>query len=290
MGPLTALVRLLRPHQWTKNGLCFAGAFFSGNLHAPALGQALLVALVFCAASSAVYALNDVLDRERDRAHPKKRLTRPVASGHIAPWLACAVALALAALAVGGAGALGRSTLACVTLYLLNGVFYSAALKRVALLDVLSIAIGFIIRLLAGVFAVGVAPTAWIAVCTFFLALLIAIGKRLAELSSAQDAAARPVLAQYSSEHLGRLLSSCANAAVLSYAVFTTTADKNHTLVVTLPIVWYALTHYVHLVTSGAGGEEPDQLVFTDPRLVLSVVAWLALYYAIEARGLVLFL
>jgi len=290
-GLAFGVLRLLRPWQWSKNSLCLAGVFFSGKVFEPsAVAQALGTAAVFSATSSGVYALNDALDRERDREHPTKR-SRPVASGVVAPGLAYGLALVLALAGLAGGYALSKAVALCLALYLLNNALYSFRLKHVALLDVLSIALGFVLRLVAGVVAVGVVPTAWIVTCTLFLALFLALGKRYGELrrTLAQDGA-RPALEGYTQAGLEQLLTSAATAAILAYAVFTTSSGKNPTLIVTLPVVVYGVYAYQQLVMSGEpGSEAPDLLLFRRWRFPACVVVWLALYYAVDYAGLTLF-
>lgn len=294
-GLAFGVVRLLRPWQWSKNLLCLAGVFFSGKVFDPsALGHALGTAAVFSATSSGVYALNDALDRERDRAHPTKR-NRPVASGVVAPGLAYGLAAVLAITGLAGGYALGRAVALCLALYLLNNALYSFRIKHVALLDVLSIALGFVLRLVAGVVAVGVVPTAWIVTCTLFLALFLALGKRYGELrrtlaAAEEDSSVRPALDGYTQAGLEQLLTSAATAAILAYAVFTTSSGKNPTLIVTLPVVVYGVYAYQQLVMSGEpGSEAPDLLLFRRWRFPACVVVWLALYYAVDYAGLTLF-
>ena len=277
-APARAIVRLLRPHQWTKNLLCFAGVAFSGRFVEPAVSlRALATFAVFCAASSAIYAFNDVMDRQRDRRHPAKR-NRPVASGAIAASTASVIAAALAAASLGGAVALGYDVLLWLALYVANSLAYTLTFKHAALLDVLSIAIGFVLRLLAGCYAVDVMPTSWIVLCTFFLAMFLAAAKRRAELAAGADDenARRPVLAKYSVQYLDSLVNNSAAMAVMCYALFTIV--KNPTLVVTVPIVFYGIMHYKRMVMVDAAGEEPDRALLRDVRIQLAIGLWLAVF------------
>lgn len=288
---LLGLVRLMRPHQWTKNGLCLAGAIFSGrlfDLSAMELGAA--TAIIFSLGSSSIYVLNDILDRQRDRLHPKKRL-RPVAAGLVSVPIAAGLAAGLAVAAMVGGWWLGGASLGCLLLYLGNNLAYSTRLKHLPLFDVLSIAMGFVLRLLAGVYVLDVLPTAWIVLCTFFLAVFLGFAKRRAELRSLASGASvqRPVLSSYSVPYLDNLLNGAAVSTILCYALFTVTSGKNPTLVVTLPIVYYAILHYKRLVMVDDSGEEPDRLLLRDRGIALSVVLWLALYLAMTHCDIVLF-
>lgn len=297
-GRIRAAVDLIRPHQWTKNGLCMAGVIFSGNLLNPAaVVLGLLTVLVFSLGSSSVYVLNDIVDRQRDRRHPRKR-RRPLASGRIGVASAAGIGVLLAGCALGGAWLLHPAAFACLVVYGINGVVYSLYSKHVALVDVMAIAFGFVLRLLAGVYVLGILPTAWITLCTFFLALFLGLAKRRAELGNLGEAPGddgerrahrRPVLFRYSIPYLDSLLNGAATVAVMSYALFTAATDKNHSLVITLPIVYYAIMHYKRRVMIQDAGEEPDRLLFTDPRIPLCAAAWLVLYLLIEYSGVRLF-
>ena len=296
---IRSLLSLLRPHQWTKNTLVFAGVIFGGRLReTEAILLDLAVFGIFCAASSAAYIFNDVVDRERDRAHPRKR-KRPIASGAVGVPVAVAVALVLAGVALGGATLLERWTLGCVALYFLNNLVYTTWLKNHVLFDVLPIAFGFILRLLAGIYVLGDLPTAWIVLCTFFMAVFLGFAKRRAELfrltEPAPDRAPqevepqRPVLAEYTVEYLDQLLGSAATMAIMCYALLTVASDKNPTLVVTLPIVYYAIMHYKRRVMVGASGEEPEMILLRDVRILGSIFLWLVAYVAIEYFDIWLF-
>ena len=271
---LRAIRRLLRPHQWTKNLLCFAGVAFSGHFTHP---RELLLALatfgVFCAASSGIYAFNDVMDREHDRRHPSKR-NRPVAGGEIAAGVASTISVVLELAAIIGAYFLGPLALLCLVLYVANNLAYTLKFKHVALLDVLSVAAGFVLRLLAGCYALhDVLPTSWIVLCTFFLSTFLAFAKRRAELASNDESAQRPVLAKYSIGYLDAMVNSSAGMAIMCYAIFT--IFRQPMLVLTVPFVFYGVMHYKRLVMVLHGGEEPDRVVLKDLRIQLCIILWL---------------
>lgn len=285
------LIKLLRPHQWTKNTLCFAGAIFGGQFFEP---RSLLLDLytfgVFCVASSAVYVLNDIADRELDRQHPKKR-NRPIASGAVSVRTAAVLGTLLAVAAVAGAGALGRPTLTCLVLFFGNNVLYSVSLRKFVLLDVISIAFGFVLRILAGIYVLGDLPTAWIVMCVFFLALFLGFAKRRAELCGLgqQENAPRPVLARYTIKYLDMLINSAATITIMSYTLFTVTSGKNPTLVITFPLVYYAIMHYKRLVIIREVGDEPDKILLKERRIPACILLWLAAYVAVEYGNLHLF-
>lgn len=277
------MVRLLRLRHWTKNLLCLAGAVFSGQyLQIWALKAAGTTVAVFCAASSAVYVFNDLFDRERDRAHPLKR-SRPLASGSVGVPAAVMLGLALAGGALAASAAMGRTILVCTMLYLLLNLVYTVSLKHVALLDVLSIALGFVLRMLAGVYAVRELPTTWITLCTFFLSLFLAFAKRRSELAlqSSEDAPQRPVLAQYTLPFLDQMVLSAGVMSVMCYALFTSTSGKNPTLMLTVPIVVYGIMHYQRRAMLLPFGQEPEEILLKDFRIQACIVAWLAAYITI---------
>jgi 4-hydroxybenzoate polyprenyltransferase len=288
---MSAVVRLLRPHHWTKNLLVFAGVIFGGRLQEPgAWALAAWTFVLFCLASSAVYAVNDILDRHRDALHPRKR-TRPVASGEIRPGTAWLLAAALGGSALAGGWILHGGTFVCLVLYLAINLAYSTALKHLALLDVTAIALGFVFRLLAGIYVLQDLPTSWIVLCTFFLAVFLGFAKRRAELvellhrgpaRQEGERDQRPVLGAYTLEYLDGALGASATMAVLCYALFTVTADKNHFLIATVPVVYYAVLHYTRIVMVQASGEEPERLLLRDPRIPLSILVWVVMYVVIE--------
>ncbi len=288
---MKSLIQLIRPHQWTKNSLCMAGVIFSGRAFDPAaLGLGVLVVLVFSIGSSSMYIFNDIIDRERDRQHPTKR-RRPVASGALSVRLAALSGIVLAGGALASARFVGLATLICLALYMANNVAYSTILKHVGLIEVLSIAFGFVLRLLAGVYVLGELPTAWITLCTFFLALFFAVAKRRAELHSltGEQNLQRPVLSKYTGNYLDSQLTGAAIMAIMCYALFTVTSGKTPTLVVTLPMVYYAIVHYKRLVMVGEVGEKPEVILIKDPRIVFSVLLWLSTYMAVDYWDLRLF-
>ena len=289
---ISAWFRLMRPRQWTKNAFCFAGLVFSGRLSDPAgLRIALLTFAVFCVASSAVYILNDVVDVERDRLHPKKR-ERPLARGLIPIPAAVVAAIALAAVALAVGALLGQAAWACLAGYLVLNVLYTFRLKHLALLDAAAIALGFVLRLLGGVYAIHELPTAWIALCTLFLALFLGFAKRrseLAELGELSSTSQRPVLAKYTLPFLDSLVNSTATMTVLSYALFTAISGRNPTLVVTVPFVHYGVMRYELLLRGAQGTEEPDTVLLRDRGILLCVLLWLLCYIAIMYGNIHLF-
>ena len=291
MSALPPLLRLLRPQQWTKNLAAFAGVIFGGRITEPgSILLDLMVVLVFTAASAATYVFNDLRDVEYDRQHPVRR-HRPLAAGDVDRGTASRTALVLAVAALVVAALLGKATFLCLVLYLAINALYSTALKHVPLLDVCCIAMGYVLRVLAGIYVLGDMPTAWITLCTFFLALFLGFSKRRSELVTAKvpHEDSRPVLRGYQLDVLDTLLNGSAIMAIMSYAMFTATSGKSPTLIVTVPIVYYAIMHYTRLVLQEDRGEEPDQVLLRDRTIQISILLWLACFVAIFYGHVTLF-
>jgi 4-hydroxybenzoate polyprenyltransferase len=278
------LLRLLRPHQWVKNGFVFIGLLFgdvSSNWELRA--QVLFAAAGFCLLSSCVYVLNDVFDRDADRAHPLKRV-RPLASGAVS--LGAAYALAAACAAAGLAlGMLASAGVAGILLaYLLLNLAYSAGLKHVPILDVFIIAAGFMLRIFAGTWGVGIAPSQWLLMCGLLLTIFLGFAKRRAELMSgagegADGSSQRPVLDQYSPALLDTMMAVSAAGVIVSYSLYTVSPDTialhgTDKLIYTLPFVLYGIFRYI-LLLHRSGGEDPALTLFTDAHMLATCAAWL---------------
>jgi len=275
--PLAAAVAALRPRQWLKNLLLFAGIVFGEQLDDPARwAKALTVFAAYCAASSASYLFNDVRDAEHDRHHPIKR-KRPVARGEMSPGSAIALATTLATVAVALAAGLGLGSLALMLVFLLLQAAYTLRLKQLVLVDVIVIALLFVIRAAAGAEAVDVPISPWLLVCTFLLALFLALAKRRAELASAGASTlrGRPVLERYPLALVDQLIAVAAAATVVTYALYTVLGRDSRAFMVTIPIVIFGLFRYLLLVQRQEAGEEPEKVLLTDPPIIVAVVSWM---------------
>lgn len=278
-----AWIRLLRPAHWSKNAFVLAGLFFSGAWRDPALGlKALAAAAAFCLAASAVYAFNDALDAEKDRLHPRKRL-RPVAAGEIAPASALLLAAGLIAASALVSLLAGPRLLWAVTAYLALNAAYTLGLKDRVLIDVFCIASGFILRLLAGTFGVGIEPSQWFLLCTLTLSLFLGFSKRYAELMDGARGLdeKRAVLRRYSPEFLRVLLGVTLSATLMTYGLYTTsprTQEVHGTslLIYTLPVVMFALFRYLYLVMERGYGENTVADVIGDRQMLLAILAYVA--------------
>ncbi len=275
-----ALLRSLRPHQWTKTLFVLAALAFSKHLFdADAVLRAVGAFAVFCALSGATYLLNDVADVEQDRLHPTKRL-RPIAAGELplamarVAWVVIMLGALLASLALGGPFALAA---AC---YLALNVAYSFSLKHVVILDVLEIAIGFVLRAVAGAVAIGVVFSHWLLVCTLLIALFLALAKRRHELVTLGDAAGhRPILAEYSPYLLDQMISVVTASCLTAYAFYTLAPDtiekyRTDRLSLTIPFVIYGIFRYLYLVHRKELGGSPSDLLLTDRPLLAAVALW----------------
>jgi 4-hydroxybenzoate polyprenyltransferase len=231
----------------------------------------------------AAYLLNDVRDAAGDRLHPVKR-SRPVASGRVSAAAALATATVLALLALAVAAALGPGSLACMAAFLALQAAYSLRLKSVELLDVLAIALLFVLRAAAGAIAVDVRISPWLLVCTFLLALFLALAKRRAELGLG-EVGARPALAGYSAAVLDRFLALVAVVTVAVYAAYTVSAYDSLLLVATTPLVAFGLVRYLRLLRTRGLGEEPEAVLVTDLPILATVALWAAACAAAVGLG-----
>ncbi len=280
---LRDIVVLLRPTQWTKNALVLAAFFFAywDTTRETPLGidsffRALLAMLLFCMVSGATYVINDIADAPADRQHPKKK-DRPIASGRIPVHLAWPLGIALLAAGVAGAQLLSARFLLVVVAYIGIQMVYNLGLKRVALLDIMVIAAGFVLRAIAGALALdGVVISPWLLLCTFFLALFLALCKRRQEKILAEHTSGnhRKNLGSYDKDLLDQLIPTVAGATIVSYSLYTLwpdTVDKfnTHNLGFSIPFVVFGLFRYMDLVYRHKKGERPEKVLLTDlPTLI----------------------
>ena len=276
-----SLVLALRPHQWTKNLIVLAGLIFGERLLDPAAVVNATVAFgVFCLLSGVVYIVNDVGDREADRLHPTKS-RRPIASGDlsVATALAFATALTAGALALAFRVSVGFGMVGLTYLVLL--VLYSVWLKHAVILDVLTLAVGFVLRAWGGAVAVDVVMSHWLLLLTLLLALFLALSKRRAELVSLADDARhhRQTLAEYSPHLLDQMISVVTASTLLAYALYTIDPETvarfgTDRLIWTLPFPLYGIFRYLYLVHRRDGGGNPSEILLSDRPLLACVALW----------------
>ncbi len=282
-----AVLVALRPRQWLKNLLLFAGIVFAAQIADPERWlQACVAFVAYCAASSAAYLLNDLHDVEADRLHPVKR-NRPIAAGELGATAARLLAGGLLVGAFACAAWLGLASVLCLGCFVALQAAYSVWMKRVVLADVVVIALLFVLRAAAGAIAVDVRISPWLLACTGLLALFLALGKRRAELAlvEAQRTPGRQVLDGYSTDSLDRMLGTVAVTAGLAYVLYTLTARDSYALVVTVPFVAFGLVRYLRLLRRTDAGEEPENVLLGDVPILVTVVAWAVTCAVILASG-----
>ena len=283
---MVGLWNAARPAQWVKNLLLFAGLIFGGKLRdVHATITAFYAFLVFCALSSATYLINDVLDRESDRRHPAKQ-NRPIACGAVRPRVANGVSILLIVMAIAGAAAIDWSFAVVGAAYVALMVLYSSVLKHVVILDVLTIAGGFVLRALAGAVVVHVQFSHWLLILTLLLALFLALSKRRAELVGGPGGRGRRVLTQYSPVLLDQLIGVVTPSTVLAYAFYTISPETiarvgTDRLLLTLPFPLYGIFRYLYLIHQRGGGDNPSETLVSDPPLLACIALWAASVVAV---------
>lgn len=282
-GPLTtgmALLKTMRPKQWTKNVVVFAPLVFDEKLfQAALLGRTALAFALFCLISSTVYIINDLVDIEKDREHPKKRL-RPLPAGVLSPRVALAAAGVFILISFPLAWWLDRSFALILLSYLLLNIAYSFYLKHLVIIDVLVIATGFVLRVAGGVAVVGVERfSPWLYLVVTLGALFLGFGKRRHELLLLDQGADahRAILAEYTIPFLDQLIGLVTSTMVIAYSLYTFSAPNlpdNHAMMLTIPFVLYGLFRYLYLIHVKKEGGAPDELLLSDKALLATGALW----------------
>jgi 4-hydroxybenzoate polyprenyltransferase len=273
------LLKSTRPRQWVKNGIVFFGLVFALKLNdLDAVTTVLAGFVAFTLASGAVYLVNDIVDVERDRLHPRKRL-RPIASGILGTLPAGISAGVLFLAAILGSLAVAGPLTEMVIAYCVLMLLYTFGMKSVVMLDVFVISGGFVIRAVAGALIIDVPVSPWLYVFTALGSLFIAVGKRRQELVMLEDDPSqhRRILGEYSVPLLDQLLTVIMTATMMSYSLYTFTAGNlpaNHSMMLTIPLVLYGLFRYSYLIHIRGQGGSPDELLFRDKPLLASVILW----------------
>ncbi|WP_374381283.1 decaprenyl-phosphate phosphoribosyltransferase [Pseudomonas fluvialis] len=266
------LIKLMRPRQWIKNGFVLAPLVFSGTfLDGQAVSAAVLAAVLFCLASSATYVVNDLHDIERDRRHPSKSLSRPLACGQVSRGAALTLLAVLYALLL-SSWWLAPAVIQVIAAYLLLNLAYTFVLKHQPVVDIFTIAIGFVLRVYAGAMALAVPVSSWMFVTTLCLALYLAAVKRRQELSQS-GSEGRQVLEKYSLGLIDRYAEMAATGALVFYSMFVMSSRPE--LVATVPLVLFGLFRYWYVVEQG-GGESPTDALLADWQLLVCVLLWVA--------------
>lgn len=277
---IKSLIEEMRPAQWTKNLVVFAGIIFAQKMFDfELLLKAVIAFVIFCMLSGSGYLINDIVDREQDRHHPRKS-KRPLVSGRLRVCHAVGVAVALILISVAVAFSLdtlfGISALA----YLLLNLAYSLYLKHIVIVDVITLAIGFVLRAVAGAVVISVPISSWLLICTVLLALFLGLSKRRHELILLEEKAGyhRKILTEYSPALLNEMISVVTSSTVIAYSLYTfysETALKTHYLMLTIPFVLYGIFRYLYLIYQKNEGGSPEVLLLTDKPLLVDIALWL---------------
>lgn len=281
-GMLSQMIRLARPGQWTKNGLLFGAIVFAGEVRQlDKLETVIAAAAIFCLLSSAVYTINDLIDREKDRAHPVKK-NRPLASGAVRPATAGAFAGLLIAFGLTGAWLINQNFLLISIGFLLLNLAYSLFLKRIIIVDVMTIAISFVVRAFAGALAIDVPASGWMLMNTLLLALFLSFGKRRHEmvLLEAEAGNHRTALAGYTPYLLDQMIGVTTASVLVVYMLYTFSGEVSEKLgtdylYVTIPFVVYGIFRYLYLIHRKDEGGSPTHVLISDRPILLTVVLWL---------------
>lgn len=285
---LKNLIRLARPDQWLKNSVVMAGLVFAGEVGNPTkVEQALLATAIFCLLSSAVYTFNDLVDRQQDRLHPFKS-RRPLASGQVSAGAAITMIVLLLAFGAVGCWFLNMNFVWAVLAFLLLNALYSLSLKDVVILDVMSVALSFVIRAYAGTLAINVPASKWLLINTLLLALFLAFGKRRHELVLlAEDATAhRKILGRYSPYLLDQCIGVTTASVVVMYMLYTFSTEVSvklgtENLYATIPFVVYGIFRYLYLIHKEEKGGSPTRVLISDKPILITVGLWLITCWAI---------
>ncbi len=274
---LRYFIQLLRPRQWIKNLFLFAALLFSRNIDKiPYILAASYAFLCFCAASSVVYIFNDMLDIEKDRKHPRKR-KRPLAAGVISKREAQILLVFMLPAAVAFSFLLNNSFGFIIIIYFVNNLLYTLYVKNLVILDVMSIAIGFILRVAGGAVAIGVFISPWLLLCTLMLALFLGFSKRRNELLVLQQDAQshRMILEHYSLDFIDNMLSIVTASTLISYSLYTFFASEDKYSMLTILFVLYGIFRYQYIIYSKKLGESPEEIVLTDMPLFINILLWI---------------
>jgi 4-hydroxybenzoate polyprenyltransferase len=295
---IKALLQSLRPAQWTKNLVVMAAFFFALGDRNQNLrlgwnegGIALLATLLFCLVSSGIYIFNDIVDRDRDRHHPEKK-NRPIAAGRIPLSLAYFLVLGLLSIGLAGALLLQPGFGGIIAAYIGLQILYSLALKKIALVDTLVIAAGFVLRAMGGAIALAVTISPWLLLCAFLLALFLGLCKRRSELILLDEHADahRPSLSQYDRPLLDQLIAIVSASVIVTYSVYTLWPETvakfgTHGLALTIPFTLFGIFRYLDLVYRHQKGGKPEWVLLGDIPLICDIVLYTATLMAIFKFG-----
>lgn len=274
---ISAFIKLLRPKQWIKNLFVFAPLIFAKHVFEYNYLITVLAAFVlFCLISSGVYILNDIIDCEKDRLHPKKK-NRPIASGIVSKTEGGVLLLILLPLVLVASFFVDVYFGVVVLLYFVNNTLYSFKIKHMVILDVMSIAVGFLLRVIGGALVIRVDISPWILLCTLLLSLFLGFSKRRNELVVLEAGAEnhRKILEEYSLEFIDNMLSIITASTVMAYSLYTfSTNNKNYNMMVTIPFVLYGIFRYQYIIYKKKEGGSPEETVLSDIPLIVTIALW----------------
>jgi len=273
---LSAIVTAMRPKQWVKNVIVFAGLVFSKSfLDISLVAKAFFTFCLFSVVSGVVYIINDIVDREKDKLHPEK-CKRPIASGRIKPGEALIYSILMLIAALTLAFLLDVRLLAILAAYFILVCLYSLVLKNIIIVDVIAISVGFVLRTLGGTVVIDVMISPWLILCTTLLSLFLALNKRKNELTVLSGDAAnyRKILDKYTPQLIDNMLGVVTSTTVMSYSLYTFEAGRSSHMMITIPFVLYGIFRYQYLVSSKNFGGSPELVLFKDKPLLIDILLW----------------
>jgi len=284
---LKELIILIRPKQWVKNLFVLVPLIFSkAFMNSGSVIKSLSVALCFIAVSSSVYILNDIIDYKRDRHHEKKR-TRPIASGKIAKRNAAGFMLVFMAAGIIPAYFIHPYVVLCLTAYIVLNILYSVVLKKIAILDIMIIAIGFVLRVISGAVGIQVYISSWVLLCAFFISLCIAAGKRKSEKAVLMENSTlhRKALENYTDKFLNGVIEISVTGTAITYSLYTILEYETQLPMITILFVVFGLLRYMQLIFEEKEGRLPEEIILSDKPLLLSILlfgaAWILIFLTI---------
>lgn len=273
---IKAIIKLLRPKQWIKNSFVLAAIIFSGNFSkAGVFARNIAVMFMFCIASSCVYILNDIIDVEKDRCHPKKKF-RPIASGDVSVTLAVILGISLMVIVIIGTYKINPIALVIIVAYLILNILYSFKLKHIIIIDVMVITLGFVLRIECGSVVTGVSLSPWLILCTILLSLFLALNKRKSEIIEldSKSASHRKILEEYSVDLIDRMLNLVTPSILISYCLYTFSSVQSRSMMLTIPFIIYGIFRYEYLMTKNNAGGKPEDIFFKDKPFLINIVLW----------------
>jgi 4-hydroxybenzoate polyprenyltransferase len=278
------MLKLMRPKQWIKNVFVLVPLIFSRTFtHPDAILKACLALICFIAASSAVYILNDIIDIEKDKLHETKRL-RPLASGSVKKGSAAVLMVLLMAGSLATSYFIHPSVVACIVAYTAMNILYTLVLKKIAILDIMVISFGFVLRVISGAAAIQVYISSWVLLCTFFIALCLAAGKRKSEKAALQEDSGRhrKVLSCYTDEFLKGMIQISVTGTAITYSLYTILEYEQQLPMITILFVFFGLFRYMQLILEEQEGRLPEEIILSDKLLMLSILlfgaAWIVIF------------